>query len=693
MAAALLPGLLPPSLLLVLLLAHEAAAEAGLRSPRRLDDQCSISGDDCRRTQCCIEPGMACYEKNDHWASCRRECRPGSRHENDPPEHHTPWTCRPLGAADPPTARTTTKAAPGTTSTRAPPTTSSKQGGDSSLADRGFDREVSVGPDVKLHFRTYASEDIRLAIDVPGTGWAALAVGSTMSDADAVIGGGLKGGGQASDVRAYRLTSASAGGVAENPGATARLSDVEVLHENGRTKVLFARPLDNGVKAVAFGGTVDFLWAYGPGHAVGYHARRQAFSVDLPAADAVTTPDAATTVATSSSSTTATTTTGPVTTVRPNGPPSLLDRGFTTEVVVGPDVKLHYAKGSSDDIRFAIDVPGTGWAALAVGSTMADAEAVIGGGLKGGGQAGDVRAYRLTSTSGAGVVEDPTATAALSDVEVLHENGRTAVLFTRPLSMGSKPITFDGTTSFLWAYGSGSSINYHAGDRRAVRINLAAAVAEEDTTLRAHKELHGFLMIASWGVLIPMGTLAAAWGGPHFKVGGVALFNVHRAYHSLGLLLGLAGAAYAWQRLHTGGLSQLPNHGIVGLAITAQGILQPLNALLRPGGHGAARAAWAAVHRNLGRALTVAGMLNCMLGAALARQQHEGETIFDLFMLVSFAAAALFAVGYPLGRLWACARMGRLCCTEAGAGTACPPKLQPAPSPGARPAAPDELVL
>mmetsp|Transcript_94803 Transcript_94803/g.268379 ORF Transcript_94803/g.268379 Transcript_94803/m.268379 type:complete len:504 (-) Transcript_94803:312-1823(-) len=503
MAAALLPGLLPPSLLLVLLLAHEAAAEAGLRSPRRLDDQCSISGDDCRRTQCCIEPGMACYEKNDHWASCRRECRPGSRHENDPPEHHTPWTCRPLGAADPPTARTTTKAAPGTTSTRAPPTTSSKQGGDSSLADRGFDREVSVGPDVKLHFRTYASEDIRLAIDVPGTGWAALAVGSTMSDADAVIGGGLKGGGQASDVRAYRLTSASAGGVAENPGATARLSDVEVLHENGRT----------------------------------------------------------------------------------------------------------------------------------------------------------------------------------------------AVLFTRPLSMGSKPITFDGTTSFLWAYGSGSSINYHAGDRRAVRINLAAAVAEEDTTLRAHKELHGFLMIASWGVLIPMGTLAAAWGGPHFKVGGVALFNVHRAYHSLGLLLGLAGAAYAWQRLHTGGLSQLPNHGIVGLAITAQGILQPLNALLRPGGHGAARAAWAAVHRNLGRALTVAGMLNCMLGAALARQQHEGETIFDLFMLVSFAAAALFAVGYPLGRLWACARMGRLCCTEAGAGTACPPKLQPAPSPGARPAAPDELVL
>jgi len=276
MAAALLPGLLPPSLLLVLLLAHEAAAEAGLRSPRRLDDQCSISGDDCRRTQCCIEPGMACYEKNDHWASCRRECRPGSRHENDPPEHHTPWTCRPLGAADPPTARTTTKAAPGTTSTRAPPTTSSKQGGDSSLADRGFDREVSVGPDVKLHFRTYASEDIRLAIDVPGTGWAALGVGSGMADADAVIGGGSKGGGRPADIGAFAITGYSGGAIRESAAATGMLLATEVLHEGGRTKVLFTRPLDNGATAITLGGVTPLVWAYGAGDRIAYHSSRRA---------------------------------------------------------------------------------------------------------------------------------------------------------------------------------------------------------------------------------------------------------------------------------------------------------------------------------------------------------------------------------------------------------------------------------
>merc|ERR1712113_392842 len=119
--------------------------------------------------------------------------------------------------------------------------------------------------------------------------------------------------------------------------------------------------------------------------------------------------------------TTATTTTITTTTTTTTAASSLADRGFTAEISVGPNVQLHYAKGPNNDIKLAIDVPGIGWASLAVGTSMSDADAVIGGGLIGGGQASDVRAYKLTSRSAFGVTEDPIDTTKLSDVEVLHE--------------------------------------------------------------------------------------------------------------------------------------------------------------------------------------------------------------------------------------------------------------------------------
>merc|ERR1712110_223719 len=90
---------------------------------------------------------------------------------------------------------------------------------------------------------------------------------------DAVIGGGSKGGGLPSDIKAYLITSFAfdGSGINGNLAATSQLSDVDVLHEGGRTMVMFTRPLDNSVKTIALGGSTSIVWAFGSGNTIQYH--------------------------------------------------------------------------------------------------------------------------------------------------------------------------------------------------------------------------------------------------------------------------------------------------------------------------------------------------------------------------------------------------------------------------------------
>jgi hypothetical protein len=59
------------------------------------NDGCPAAGQDCRSAKCCSDPGMTCYEKDDGWASCMQFCTPGV-HSDDPVEYQTPWNCHVL---------------------------------------------------------------------------------------------------------------------------------------------------------------------------------------------------------------------------------------------------------------------------------------------------------------------------------------------------------------------------------------------------------------------------------------------------------------------------------------------------------------------------------------------------------------------------------------------------------------------
>lgn len=184
-------------------------------------------------------------------------------------------------------------------------------------------------------------------------------------------------------------------------------------------------------------------------------------------------------------------------------------------------------------------------------------------------------AYTLSGRNADGVTTNAAASSKLTNAEVLHEGGRTTIIFTRPLDNGVKTIAYDGDTSIIYAFGRGSTINYHDANRKVIAFNFATGVATEDTTQRDAKIVHGSLMIVSWGFLLPLGTLAAAWGGPRFKNGGPRPFHMHRVAQSVGLLVAIAGAVYALVQLYDA-TATMPVHGVLGMIVTIVGMLQPL---------------------------------------------------------------------------------------------------------------------
>lgn len=56
---------------------------------------CSAPGQDCRSVKCCSDPLSKCFEKDQHWGQCKRNCTAGLD-MSDEPQWRTPWSCKEL---------------------------------------------------------------------------------------------------------------------------------------------------------------------------------------------------------------------------------------------------------------------------------------------------------------------------------------------------------------------------------------------------------------------------------------------------------------------------------------------------------------------------------------------------------------------------------------------------------------------
>lgn len=55
---------------------------------------CSVGGEDCSDTKCCLMGGTTCYRKNANYAACKPSCTPGPDLSDD---NSDPWDCTALG--------------------------------------------------------------------------------------------------------------------------------------------------------------------------------------------------------------------------------------------------------------------------------------------------------------------------------------------------------------------------------------------------------------------------------------------------------------------------------------------------------------------------------------------------------------------------------------------------------------------
>ena len=100
-------------------------------------------------------------------------------------------------------------------------------------------------------------------------------------------------------------------------------------------------------------------------------------------------------------------------------------------------------------------------------------------------------------------------------------------------------------------------------------------------TLETPSIAHGSLMIIGWGFLLPTGVASARL----LKHRPNALwFKIHRIMQIFGLVVAICGwgVALAEFDVFIGSGTGSYNHGVLGMTVMILGLLQPLNALIRP---------------------------------------------------------------------------------------------------------------
>ena len=158
---------------------------------------------------------------------------------------------------------------------------------------------------------------------------------------------------------------------------------------------------------------------------------------------------------------------------------------------------------------------------------------------------------------------------------------------------------------------------------------------------------HGALMLCSWGFLLPLGVTIALAGRHRDPL----WFKVHRGCNMLGLGLALVGWIIALTNFtvfSSGGTRSSYAHAVCGCLVMSLGLLQPLNALIRPHkekgvARSVVRLAWEVWHKTSGYLAVFLSIGTIALGTRIISTNNQT-------FQVSFAVAwgLVLAVGLYL---------------------------------------------
>lgn len=212
--------------------------------------------------------------------------------------------------------------------------------------------------------------------------------------------------------------------------------------------------------------------------------------------------------------------------------------------------------------------------------------------------------------------------SVLQDTVLVHADGTTTLTFTRPMTL-NKPhminIPLNDTIVVLYALGYAGQPAFTQHEfKGGLNVNIGECTVSQ-VGIPKLRLAHGSLMFIAWGFLLPLGVAAAVMGRNKSPSSGPRAwwFVRHKLLNYLGLAVALAGFICAVYMCR-GGTHFQKVHSKVGLAVMVLGLLQPLNAFIRPAaGAGAKRAVWQVWHKGIGAVTLVLAAVTMPLGLKL----------------------------------------------------------------------------
>ena len=160
--------------------------------------------------------------------------------------------------------------------------------------------------------------------------------------------------------------------------------------------------------------------------------------------------------------------------------------------------------------------------------------------------------------------------------------------------------------------------------------------------------IHGSLMIIGWGIIIPCGALVAKF----LRYKGPIWFELHMRCMMLGLLVAIIGVGIAIQNLDSDGQKnpKASIHAGMGLIVMLLGILQPVNAALRP--HlpelndeekSKSRIIWEYFHKSSGMIALLLAVVTISIGTTLL---PDHQILFQIAYPVIALSIFLYIINY-----------------------------------------------
>lgn len=324
------------------------------------------------------------------------------------------------------------------------------------------------------------------------------------------------------------------------------------------------------------------------------------------------------------------------------------------------------------------------WMAIGVSprSAMIGTLAVI---VKGDGGSGcTIDQYRVTTLTASGMQQDGSGFTAASASCTVTGNTVSAV-FTRAVTNGDYSLSLTGNTPMAWAVGFElQAFDGHQAEG-VTNVNMATGAVSAAGRKPLHVA-HGAINFVAWGILLPLGVLLARFT-KHIpvKAGPPLWFNSHRMLQTTGLFFTILALFIAVVMVERDGKPHFDNvHAQIGLVVTLLGVLQPLNALIRPAPKPPTpkRVVWEVVHKGVGYATIIIGVAAIITG--LDAIQPAAATI-TLILYSDYVAA--FGTAFLIFE-W----LRRHRTAAPAPAPAAPAVAVPAPPPRSQPGAPTGAV-